>query len=95
MSKHCQCFICKHGRRYYRIIKGLPKSQHKFMSEHYDGFLNVAEDNEVKGMILDGDWPSAVEQLTVALAKAKIIRAKELATKMGKVVFTAKQVKEK
>ena len=77
MAKQCQCDICKHGRKYYRIIKGLPPRQYKFMVNAYDTFLNVSEDAECKGMVLNGIWPSAVEQLTVALAKAKEIRAKE------------------
>jgi hypothetical protein len=73
----CKCEICKHGRKYYRIINKLPPAQKKWMSRFYDVFLNNAEDLEYKAAIMDGWWPSAVEQLTVALAKANAIRLKE------------------
>lgn len=81
MTKHkdapCQCDICKHGNRFYEIIAMLPEDAKQWMSRHYDTFLSISEDLSYRCAIMDGTWPSAVEQLTRALAEAKRLRADE------------------
>ena len=73
----CKCDACKHGDKFYKIIKGLSKNEQKWMSDFYSFYMNTAEDLEYHKAIMSGHWPSAVEQLTVALGKAERIKAEK------------------
>ena len=84
--KHCQCQLCKHGQKFYRIIHKLPKKDKAFMDQFYSAWMCTSEDLEVRNAVMAGTWPSAVEQLEIALKGARAIRfAKDIAqAKEGK-----------
>lgn len=67
----CNCDVCKHSHKFMSIIKNLSKEDKTWMENFYSYFMCIAEDNEYKGMILKGDWPSAIEQLEYALQLAR------------------------
>jgi hypothetical protein len=46
----------------------------EFMEGFYEQYCNEGLDANVNQAVLDGSWPSAVEQLEEALRKAKTIR---------------------
>ena len=45
------------------------------MDKFYSAWMCTSEDLEIKNAVMEGEWPSAIEQLEVALIKAKAIRA--------------------
>jgi hypothetical protein len=55
-----------------RIISAIPApADREFMEQFYEQYCNEGMDANVNQAILDGSWPSAVEQLEEALIKAK------------------------
>ena len=53
----------------------------EFMEQFYEQYCNEGLDANVNQAILDGSWPSAVEQLEEALTRAKTIREQNGITK--------------
>lgn len=70
-DKPCTCALCKESKRMRSIIKKLGPKDAKWLRDFYNNHYNMAGELEMKTVILDGSWPSAVEQLTEALKKAK------------------------
>ena len=70
------CHVCKESAMFNRILSRLPKREAKELREFLNYYVNIAMDLNYHQAIMDGSWPSAVEQLTEALEKAKKIRAK-------------------
>jgi hypothetical protein len=75
-EKPCECRLCKESKRIRSIIKKLGPKDGKWLSDFYNNHCNIEAELEMKTVLLDGSWPSAVEQLTEALKKAKA-KAKE------------------
>lgn len=73
-NKPCECQFCKESKRIQSIWKKLPPEDAKWLKDFYNMHINMAEDLSVKECVLNGSWPSSVEQLTEALKKAKEIR---------------------
>lgn len=73
----CACSQCE---RYRKIKKALAfedvEELKQIVNELLDSVMFLEEDLDYKNCILDGSWPSAVEQLKKALKKAEKI-AKE------------------
>ncbi len=72
----CACSFCK---RYAKIVsvKGSRDvdSLVALVDELHEALANTEDDLNHKNCILDGSWPSAVEQLEAALDRAKGKRA--------------------
>jgi len=72
----CDCPWCIRHRRYKRLLRKYKFKPNDiiFLKNLYSD-LNHAEDHlEYNNAILDGSWPSSVEQLTFALKHAKKVR---------------------
>lgn len=71
----CQCEFCKLSRHADEVIATRdPDALILLVEELLNMICNIGEDRSYKSCILDGSWPSAVEQLERALDKAKKIR---------------------
>jgi hypothetical protein len=81
MSK-CNCNWCKRFKQFKRVMANpnLTAFEKKFIDKLFDDLMHVEDDLNYKECILEGDWPSAVEQLELALARAK---NKRIATGVG------------
>jgi hypothetical protein len=74
--KTCTCDICKRYRKWDKFLKKYPftRKDREFLDEIFLD-LNMTEFNYgVDEAILDGSWPSAIEQLQRALVKAVDIK---------------------
>ena len=73
----CNCNWCKRYKQFKRVIENpkLTPFERKFIDKLFDDLNHVEADLNYKECILEGDWPSAVEQLELALARAKNKRA--------------------
>lgn len=74
-ATRCECTICQNGRRIQTIANQLPEHDRKWLLDFYDAHLAMGLDLEVDEAILNGSWPSALEQLESALAKARTQRS--------------------
>ena len=68
------CHICKQSEMVKRIQSKLPEREAKEFRDFVNEYVNIEMDLNYHQAIMDGSWPSAVEQLTDALEKAKRIR---------------------
>lgn len=58
-------------RKFFEITAKLSEEDQKWMEEFYDKVDGQRVDANVNKAILDGSWPSAVQQLEHVLRKAK------------------------
>lgn len=68
---NCQCNTCKEAEKFFTIIKQLPEEDQKWMEDFYSNVDGERLDANVNEAILDGSWPSAIDQLEASLHKAK------------------------
>lgn len=71
----CQCASCIEMNRFFSIIQKLPEKEQMWMEDFYSAVDGERLDADVNKAILEGSWPSAVEQLEESLRKAKITRS--------------------
>lgn len=68
----CECRFClDHRWLVNELLPAVPEVHRKRLEEFFDWAWNVDEDLGYKTAILDGSWPSSVEQLEACLAGAK------------------------
>jgi len=68
----CQCDYCKLSRRVHDAIDSRdPDKLIEILTEVMNHLCDVEFDRDYDHCILDGSWPSAVEQLEEALKNAK------------------------
>lgn len=75
-DKPCECELCQESKMMHSIVVSLPQHQARWLTEFYEKHMTISFDANYDAAVLDGSWPTAVEQLTVALTKAKEIRAR-------------------
>lgn len=75
--KKCDCQFCKdHAWLINELLPSVPEVHRKRLEEFFSWAWNVDEDLSYKKAILDGSWPSAVEQLEIYLQRAKQVKEK-------------------
>jgi hypothetical protein len=71
-GKTCDCTICKYSRKVEGVIERRdPDELIAVVKELMDASYNMGHDLDYANCVLDGSWPSAVEQLERALERAK------------------------
>lgn len=75
-GKKCKCGWCKLYARYKRAMasKSLKKLR-AFTEKVFDLYNHTSEDLNYRQAILDGSWPTAIEQLERALNNAREFQA--------------------
>ena len=73
----CNCKICKRDRKFICIASKLKARDKAWMLKTLTDFEHSEEVRDYKSCILDGSWPSAVEQLRCALSDAMKIRKRK------------------
>jgi len=74
----CNCRICKLHKLEQKALRSNNIGFVKKTLKEFAGLYGDANyDNDYYRCVMNGSWPSAVEQLEEALEKAKKIRAKE------------------
>jgi hypothetical protein len=73
----CECFTCKRNDAFRQHIERVPLGDQPFWNDIYDQLGNVELDHQVDEAILSGQWPTAREQLTSALAKCDAVDERE------------------
>jgi hypothetical protein len=72
MKKTCKCDFCKLSRRIDKVKAGRSlKAMRSMIDELALLYLDTSDDRDYQRVILDGSWPTAVEQLEAALVRAK------------------------
>ena len=72
---NCTCKYCEERRAFLIVANTVPnENDRKWLLNLYDQIDDERFDANYNRAVLDGSWPSAVEQLEQALAKAKEIR---------------------
>lgn len=70
----CKCPLCLRHRRMDSLIKrGNRKQLCEAVEELLDHLCDVEADLNYHQVIMDGSWPSAVEQLQKSLKRAKLL----------------------
>ena len=71
--KECDCNICRRYRRFKKLLLDYDFSveDRVFLWKLLDDIYHAEADLEYKTCILDGSWPTSVEQLTRAVERAK------------------------
>lgn len=75
-ERKCNCKLCKRDVRWERFLKKYPftKKDKEFLDSIYTALHGTELNYEVDEAILDGSWPSAIEQLGRAMKKAEDIK---------------------
>lgn len=76
-EKKCTCDACEHSKKFYSIIENLNTKNKKWMSDFYSHYMCIYEDLDYYKAIMEGNWPSAVEQLKIALKLAESKQGKD------------------
>ncbi len=71
----CKCKICIRYRKFQKVLKRIKRQEDvKFLNSVLDDLYHAEDDLNYKSAILEGGWPSSVEQLRAYLARAIQIR---------------------
>lgn len=71
----CTCALCEYSRKVDAIIESRdPDKLIELVRELHNTNYNIGADLEYCQCVLNGSWPSAVEQLELALTRAKQIQ---------------------
>ena len=81
----CNCRSCEETSRYFKIINQLSDDDKKFMNDVYERLSHDSFDRDYYWCILNGQWPTSVEQLT---------RALELAKEKRKILYSNSKIRE-
>ena len=67
----CNCFLCKRGRKFDKIIKkyNIKGKDKEWLLGFYDSVLCTELERDVDELILKGEWHSAEYQLKQGLKK--------------------------
>ena len=76
-SKLCPCQFSVQFRFLNALLPKVPKGYRKRLREFFDWAWTESEELEYKSCVLDGSWPSSVEQLERYLMQAKKKRQEE------------------
>lgn len=73
----CRCRLCKQHRILERLVKkyAFTKRELAFMDDYICEADTTGLDRDVLQSVMDGTWPSALEQLSAALGKAVVVRS--------------------
>ena len=68
----CECSLCQYSRKVHEVVESRdPEALIAVVKELMSASYNIGDDLNYLECIMDGSWPSAVQQLTAALEKAK------------------------
>ncbi len=67
----CYCDLCHRGRSFNVHLANIPETEKPYFEALYENLLEVEFDLEYHKVVLEGDWPSAIEVLETALRRAK------------------------
>lgn len=70
-EKKCTCKFCRHSKWLRKIMEKMSKRDSKYIETLVNHYICVDDDLNYHEVVMAGDWPSSVEQLTIALAIAK------------------------
>lgn len=75
--RRCRCAdVCRMTTRARSIMRNMnPREVRKLVRDLLDNWAQAAENEQYLRAILDGTWPSSLEQLTGAIARAMAVRA--------------------
>ena len=74
MNKQCDCKLCEHSRWVDAVVDTRDVDKLiELVRDMQDDACNMGHDNDYMTCVLNGSWPTAVEQLERALVKAKEI----------------------
>lgn len=66
------CLFCRRYKRYREVMANGSRSKlRKFLTDVFEHLYNVEAELDLANAVLDGSWPTAVEQLEEALKTAK------------------------
>ena len=80
-TKDCRCQFSKDFEFMIRLLPNVPERFRKQLEEFFHRAWTEQEDADYNNCILDGSWPSSVEQLERALENAKKRREQSCQTK--------------
>jgi hypothetical protein len=69
---NCNCETCQYTEAFNNHLQMIPKEQHEFFSDLYEGYLDKCMSLDFANAVIDGTWPIANEIITLSRKRTGI-----------------------